>query len=287
MLPGELPCQRWREGRASYRPRGETINASLYEVADVSRASAERFVVEHHYSGTVSTMRRTHGLFRLGRLVGAAIYGQPLRNCVVTGVFPGDPQDSLELARFVLLDDVEANGETWFLARSFAILKKEEFRGVVSFSDPMQREDRDGNIVMPGHVGTIYQATNALYLGQRRGDYVNLLHDGRIFPRRAKTKISDGEKGWDNAVAKLVGLGATAPICLRRGTPDTYELAPWIEHWLPKLSRKVKHPGNHKYAFGITKRSKKILMRSTKPKKYPKKVCSECGVIHASKAVAQ
>lgn len=280
ILPGDMPCQRWREGRTSYRPRGETIDASKYEVAPMLGDDAREFVIRHHYSASTSTVRRAHGLYRGTSLVGVAIYGNPLRNCVLTGAFPGLPVNALtELARFVLLDDVEANGESWFLARSHALLRKDEFLGIVSFSDPMAREDDSGNIVMPGHVGTIYQATNAVYLGQRRGDYVNLLRDGRIFPRRAVTKIENGERGWDNAACRLVEIGASTPVCLRRGTPDPVELNLWVRHWLPKLSRKVKHPGNHKYAFGLTKKIKKRLPKPD-PKNYPKKKCEVCHEVH-------
>ena len=278
LLPGDMPCQRWREGRASYRPRGETIDASKYEVAPVDKIEAKKFVETHHYSGSTSSRRRTHGLFRGASLVGVAIYGNPLRNCVLTSVFPGDPKESTELARFVLLDDVEANGESWFLARSMKLLGKEGFRGVVSFSDPMVREDDAGNVVMPGHVGTIYQATNATYLGQRRGDYVNLLRNGQIFVRRAKTKIESGDTGWAYAVRQLVRAGAKVPHCLARDAPDLTELSLWVNHWLPRLSRRVKHPGNHKYAFGLSKREKKKLPDGLD---YPKKKCEVCGEVHA------
>ena len=40
---------------------------------------------------------------------------------------------TVELGRFVLLDSVAGNGETWFLARSFEILRKHAIVGVVSF----------------------------------------------------------------------------------------------------------------------------------------------------------
>jgi hypothetical protein len=55
-------------------------------------------------------------------------------------------------------------------------------RGVVSFSDPVPRRTAAGDLVFPGHIGTIYQASNAGYLGRttprrvlhpaaRRGDH--------------------------------------------------------------------------------------------------------------------
>jgi uncharacterized protein (TIGR03435 family) len=49
-----------------------------------------------------------------------------------------------------LLDAVPGNGETWFLARCFEILRNRGVVGVVSFSDPLQRETLGGEIVHMG-----------------------------------------------------------------------------------------------------------------------------------------
>jgi hypothetical protein len=56
---------------------------------------------------------------------------------VVRNVFP-DLQpyhESLVLSRFVLVDAVPANGESWFLGQVFAAAAREGLRGVVSFAD--------------------------------------------------------------------------------------------------------------------------------------------------------
>jgi hypothetical protein len=39
------------------------------------------------------------------------------------------------LSRFVLVDAVPANGESWFLGQLFAAAAREGLRGVVSFAD--------------------------------------------------------------------------------------------------------------------------------------------------------
>jgi hypothetical protein len=39
-------------------------------------------------------------------------------------------------------------------------------RGLVSFSDPIRRTTFAGQVVMPGHVGVIYRASNARYTGR-------------------------------------------------------------------------------------------------------------------------
>jgi len=45
-----LFSQRWRERRESYRPAGEPINPSLYEVAELAGdREAKEFILAHHY----------------------------------------------------------------------------------------------------------------------------------------------------------------------------------------------------------------------------------------------
>jgi len=175
----------------------------------------------------------------------------------VTNVFPAAAGDAVDLGRFVLVDDVPANGESWFLARAFELLRR-DVAGVVSFSDPMARTRANGDVVFGGHVGTIYQAFNAVYLGRARADTVRLLPDGRSFPNRAVQKIRKLEKGWRYAIAALVAAGADEP----HGNVKA-----WLEHWLPRLTRKIRHPGNHKYAWALDKALRRRLPAS---QPYPK-----------------
>lgn len=167
--------QRWKTGRDTYRPVGETIDTRAYEVASIPDDSTARaFVETHHYSKSYPAARFRYGLYRGDHLAGVAVFSVPARAAVLA-VLPGDPSERTELGRFVLLDDVAANGETWFLARAFEMLRTAGIAGVVSFSDPMARRRSDGSIVHPGHVGTIYQAFNAIFLGRARPDRIRLL----------------------------------------------------------------------------------------------------------------
>ena len=49
------------------------------------------------------------------------------------------------------------------------------------FSDPLPRTRADGTVVMPGHLGTIYQAANAVYTGRGTPRTLTLLPDGTVF----------------------------------------------------------------------------------------------------------
>jgi hypothetical protein len=236
------------------------IDPSAYEVAVLADdAPAKAFVVAHHYSGTYPAARFRFGLYRRGgALVGVAVFSHPVSDAVLTGVFHRPATDAVELGRFVLLDDVPGNGETWFLARCFAHLRRAVV-GVVSFADPVPRATLAGVTVTPGHVGTIYQAFNGVYLGRGRAATLRLLPDGRVLAPRALSKIRNCERGWRHAVARLEQYGA-APLV---GDPRT-----WLATWLPRLTRVLRHPGNHKYAWALDRHVRPVLPVS---RPYPKR----------------
>lgn len=252
--------QRWREQRSSSRPAGEPIRTQDYDVAPIADdRTAKDFVLTHHYSGTYPAARERFGLYRHGELVGVAVFSQPSNNATLA-IFPGEPTQSYELGRFVLLDDVPGNGETWFLARCFEHLRELGALGVVSFSDPYPRATQDGRRVFPGHVGTIYQASNATYMGRARAEKLLLLPDATTLHRRTLSKIVKGEKGARYATEKLVAHGASP---LREGQ-DPRE---WLAEWLPQIARPMQHPGNHKYAWILQRRHRRALTVSLP---YPK-----------------
>jgi hypothetical protein len=143
--------QRWRDGRHSFRPDGETIRAAEFDVEPIADdATARAFVERHHYSRSYPAARLRFGLYRRGELAGVAVFSHPCSDKVLTNVFPlASPRLSVELGRFVLLDEVAANGETWFLARCFERLRPAGLRGVVSFSDPYPRSTVDGAHGLP------------------------------------------------------------------------------------------------------------------------------------------
>ena len=256
--------QRWNNGHGSWRPSGELINPRQFEVAEIPEAEAKSFVVRHHYSGTYPAARFRVGLFRGGELVGVAVFSHPCSDRVITKTFPFDSaREGVELGRFVLLDCVAGNGETWFLARCFEILRKRNIAGVVSFSDPMPRHTLEGKTVLPGHVGTIYQAHNALYLGRGGARTLKILPDGRSFHHRAESKIRNQESGWKSCMRALVSVGAEP---LRDGASTTEWLAQQLAHI--KI-RRVRHGGNHKYAWPLDRRLRRHLSDSLP---YPKAI---------------
>lgn len=245
--------QRWRSHRSHYRPAGEVIITSEYEVAPCARDDARAFVVEHHYSGSFPAARRCFGLYRRGSLAGVAVYSQPMHDAVLTRAFGGAARESLELGRFVLLDEVPGNGETWFLARCFAALRSEGFRGVLAYSDPVPRVGADGRVVFRGHVGTIYRAHNGVYTGRGRAQVLRVLPDGTVFSARAASKVRNREQGREYSARLLEAAGAE-PL----GGQDPAE---WLRRWLPRVTTPLRHPGNLRYAWPLQPRVSVLLPR--------------------------
>lgn len=251
--------QRWREQRATYRPAREAFNPRACEVAPIPEATAKAFVTGHHYSGTYPAARRRYGLYEGGALVGVAVYSQPVNDRALR---PFTRESAVEFGRLVLLDRVLANAETWFIARCHALLRVDGFGAVVSFSDPVARTDRGGAVVFPGHIGTIYQASNAVYTGRSLPGVVRLMPDGTVFSPRAAAKVRSRDQGWQYAVGQLVAAGATAP-----GDTSEDALRVWLREAIATATRPLRHGGNHRYVFSLERAARKALP-ATLP--YPK-----------------
>jgi len=242
--------QRWRQHRDSYRPAGEPIDPRLYGVEPIDDdATAKAFVVKHHYSARYPAARARVGLYRHRRhqpteLVGVAVFGVQWGK--VLRRWCGEAE-AVELARFVLLDDVPANGETWFLARAFALLPSllGDTRAVLAYSDPVPRRSQDGSVVMPGHYGTIYQAHNARYCGRSRAMPFHVAANGTEIHKRLLDKVRREEQGYDYAYQRLLDCGAPRR---RRGEGGheyvrrALEVGPF---------RACRHPGKHAYVWAV------------------------------------
>ena len=160
--PFPFACQRWRDHRGIYRPPNEVISTHEYEIAPITVKQAKAFVKRHHYSGAYVACRYRYGLYKRyalfpeDELVGVAIFSVPMSQKVLTNIFTCDPLESIELGRFVLLDNVPSNAESWFFARCRELLKREGIKGIVAFSDDTPRTRLDNNQpIFFGHIGQI------------------------------------------------------------------------------------------------------------------------------------
>ena len=242
-------CLRWRRRRHGYRPAGEPLRTERYSVEPIEETPAKSFVIEHHYSGSYPAARFRAGMFEHGafhkpQLVGVAVFSVPMTQALIPKYLGVPAIEGVELGRLVLLDDVAANGETWFLARAFRLLRKSlVVRGVVTFCDPLARHDAQGREVKRSHTGVIYRSHNATAAGRTLARTQLLMPNGLCASDRTLSKIRNEERGVDYAMRQLRDAGAPGR-CLGE-TPA---------QWLARLRqegffRSVRHPGNFAFTW--------------------------------------
>lgn len=150
------------------------------------------FVIEHHYSHGIHNGPMCWGMFDGERLVGVLAFATPCSENVRASVWGREHVNRVtELHRLVILDEYGRNSESWFIARALHQLhaSRPDIWGVLSFADATQ-----------GHVGTIYQATNAIYTGTSARARFYLDASGRLrHPRQNGVNITPAmarERGW-------------------------------------------------------------------------------------------
>jgi hypothetical protein len=274
-------CQRWRHGRHCWVPSGQpgAFHAEKYRVKAIGTAEAKAFIGAHHYESAYPADRFRFGLFTdtgTGpELIGVAVFGIPMQAKVLTKVLPDwEPyRQTLELSRFTILGDpltagadggiAPANAESWFLARCHRHLAEQDVRGIVAFSDPVPRRTHNGALIMPGHVGIIYQASNAVYTGRGTRKTLIVLPDGTSLPGRALSKLRNGESGHAAIERRLIALGAPA----RTGSDP----AAWLRDALEAVgARRVAHPGCHRFVMATHPRFRRRMRIALPALAYPK-----------------
>ena len=251
--------QRWRNHRTSYRPKGEPIDTRKYEIATIGREARQTaidFVKTHHYAGSVPGHRYRVGLYRTGKLVGVAIFGNGPSQNAINKTLPVEGIRA-DLCRFVLLDDVPANGETWFLAQAFRLLRRDKgVDALLAYSDPEPRYTDDGERVFKGHIGTIYQASNARFVGRGNEHTRYVFADGSVFDQTQYSKLSRRITGWSYVAAKLREYGAPPPPT----APSKYQA--WRKNAIAMTTTTIRHPGSLAYVWAFDRTLTRFLPRS-------------------------
>lgn len=269
-------AQRWRNGRQHWMLDGKDLfDPAGYDVAEIGKTTAREFTMRHHYSATFPATKLHYGLFdvtdRKPLLVGVVALGVPMRNLVLTNVFPQlvPNSEAMELNRLVCAPSVGFNGESWFCARAFRAAAEHDVRGLVAFCDPLERwaVTNDGcRRYKRGHCGVVYQALGFDYLGRATPRTLEFLPDGTLLSARATAKITGGERGHRGVIARLVALGAPPPTPAQ--TP-----AEWLRQAKHAVGvRSQRHPGNHRYAIrlGRTRGERTRTVIAMAARSYPK-----------------
>lgn len=253
-------AMRWHDGNPAWvHERFGWFDPDDYGVDLIDRKTAVSFITAHHYSRSVPALRKYRfGLFCLAGeqpvLCGVAALSVPPRNEVLSGPLPDleANHESAELGRLIILDQVAHGVESWFFAEIRRWLAANTtIRGLVMFSDPEMRTRNDGSVLLPGHVGTSYQASNARYVGLGASGW-QILVDGLVFSNRAKSKVLALDTGWKYASQMLVDACADLPEPLAPLDPAHDDPAEWLPRALKKAgAKRRKHGGCHKYVIPV------------------------------------
>lgn len=130
------------------------------------------------------------------------------------------------------------------MARALRIAADRDVVACVAFCDPVQRRNRlTGQIVLPGHIGIVYQAANALYTGRTAPTTKLLLPDGTVLSNRSLQKVRAQERGAAGVERSLVALGATPREAAE-------EPSVWLRTALVAVgAHRFRHGGMHRYVL--------------------------------------
>lgn len=141
-------------------------------VGPASPADCDEFARRYHYSGHAANQSWRYGLWHGVTLWGFAGFNLPTRE-TCQSVFGAEHVDKVaHLSRLALAEHAPRNSESRLIAGSLAALAQDVPRlwAVITYADILQ-----------GHIGYVYQATNALYTGVgSKGHARYVLPNGRI-----------------------------------------------------------------------------------------------------------
>jgi len=131
-------------------------------------------VADHYLHSMPAAPRRCYGVFLDGALLGGVVFTSGARHGHRL-LAAAAPQAVATLARLWLSDDLPANSESRVLGIVLRDLRRTtSWKLLLSYADPAA-----------GHVGTIYQATGWIYLGETAGETYVRLADGRLHHPRS------------------------------------------------------------------------------------------------------
>ena len=144
-------------------------DVSKLTIRPISKSVAKDIIINNHYSGLWTKVSYALGLFveddshqffgSTDKLIGVACYGDPIGRLTGQSISETlDRTEVLELVRLFVFDGYGSNIESWFLSQTFDWLRTNspKIKALISYSDPKE-----------GHAGTIYQATNWIYQGNK------------------------------------------------------------------------------------------------------------------------
>jgi len=134
-------------------------------IITASPQDVDIFVKKHYLHTWPIHVRKIYAVKCLieNRLIGTIIYGDPMHTATKFAQSQVPKEEVLELKRLFIEEKFDSkNMESFVISNSLKLLKQEFplVKIVITFADESE-----------GHMGTIYQATNAIYLGKSDGKH--------------------------------------------------------------------------------------------------------------------
>lgn len=210
-----------------FDPRIHSIKIEEYEIQEIQISEASVLLSKFHYHRRA---RRGDslavGLFWKKNLVGAIIYGRPVRDKIANSLnkicgTTFETNKVFELTRFVLTDGLPANTGSYFFTRSLKYIKQLGLSLLIAYSDTTQ-----------GHHGGLYRACNWIHIGTSYPNY-------HYRDKRSKEIITRSKAAY---LAKRIGVDENT-FAAQSG-------------WEPELEK-----FKHKYVYPLSKKVRKTIQK--------------------------
>ena len=159
------------------------LDTTKLSIREIDRKLARDMIVKNHYSqkwtkcsvalGLYYSDGTQHKFFDMEdeKLIGVICYGDPIGRHSGASISTEIPRENVyELVRLFIHDGYGSNIESYLIGQGFKWLKENQphIKALISYADPQA-----------GHVGTIYQATNWIYVGQSDSTGNEYFYKGR------------------------------------------------------------------------------------------------------------
>lgn len=231
----------------------EYVDTTKVTLRLIDKKLAKEMIEKYHYSHSWTSCRYALGIFYRTdikhkflnniseKLIGVMVYGHPVGRTVIESISPLLGLDNvLELTRLFIDETGAKNIESYCIGLSHKWMKENDknIKVLVSYSDPEV-----------GHVGTIYQATNAIYQG----------NDFALMDNYA-VSLSDKPFAWIHSRTVSERFGSHNVEHLKRVIGKTF--------WMKVESEKYRYI----WILSPDRKEKKNILKTLKypPKPYPK-----------------
>lgn len=173
-----------------------TVKEQKVDIVEVSQSEVERMLCENHYSEKVTkNVWRSFGIYSGRKLVGAMQIGYGIRPKLKEHIFDGPADMVREFDRMYMTDEMPKNSESAVIGGLIKYLRANypEVAALITYADGIR-----------GKVGTIYQATNAVYIGEVDGEFYETPSGEYIHPVSLWHKF--GTRSRDVLAQKIPGI---------------------------------------------------------------------------------